>query len=165
MTTPPTLSPRVAIISATSPADVAAARALILEYQASLGVDLVYQHFDDEIASLATMYGPPRGALYLATLDQAPAGCVGVRAFAPEPGCCEMKRLYVAPAARGHGLGRRLAVQSMTAARGLGYTRMRLDTLPTMQEAQGLYVALGFRDIPPYRHSPVPGTRFLEADL
>lgn len=162
-TLPP--SPRVVVAAATSPAAIAAVRELILEYQASLGVDLVYQHFDDEIASLATMYGPPQGALYLATLDEAPVGCVGVRAFAPEPGCCEMKRLYVAPAARGHGLGRRLAVQSMTAARALGFTHMRLDTLPSMHGAQALYVALGFRDIPPYRHSPVPGTRFLEAAL
>lgn len=157
--------PRVVIASATLPGDLAAARALILEYQASLGVDLAYQHFADEIASLATMYGPPQGALYLATLDDTPAGCVGMRPFTPESRCCEMKRLYVMPAARGHGLGRRLALQSMAAARALGYTRMRLDTLPTMQDAQGLYVALGFRDIPPYRHSPVPGTRFLEADL
>lgn len=156
---------RTAITEARTPEAIAAARALILEYQASLGVDLAFQHFEDEIAALATMYGPPEGALYLATLDGAPVGCVGVRPFAPVPGCCEMKRLYVAPAARGHGLGRRLAQQSMAAARALGYTRMRLDTLPTMQDAQALYVALGFRDIPAYRHSPVPGTRFLEAVL
>lgn len=156
---------RTAITEARTPEAIAAARALILEYQASLGVDLAFQHFEDEIAALATMYGPPEGALYLATLDGVPVGCVGVRPFAPVPGCCEMKRLYVAPAARGHGLGRRLAQQSMAAARALGYTRMRLDTLPTMQDAQALYVALGFRDIPAYRHSPVPGTRFLEAVL
>lgn len=161
--TPP--SPRVVVAAATSPADIAAVRAMILEYRASLGVDLVYQHFDDEIASLDTMYGPPQGALYLATLDAAPVGCVGVRAFTPEPGCCEMKRLYVAPAARGHGLGRHLAVLAMVAARALGYSRMRLDTLPSMQDAQALYVALGFRDIAPYRLSPVAGTRFLEAAL
>jgi putative acetyltransferase len=156
---------RVDVTEARAPEAIAAARALILEYQASLGVDLAFQHFDDEIAALATMYGPPEGALYLATLDGAPVGCVGVRPFAPVPGCCEMKRLYVAPAARGHGLGRRLARQAMTAARALGYSRMRLDTLPTMQGAQALYETLGFREIPAYRHSPVPGTRYLEAAL
>ena len=156
---------RVVIVEAVSAEARAAARDLILEYQASLGVDLAYQHFLDEIASLAPMYGPPAGALCLATLDQAPVGCVGVRPFAPAPGRCEMKRLYVAPAARGHGLGRQLAVRAMAAARALGYTYMRLDTLPSMQEAQALYEALGFRDIPSYRHSPVPGTRYLEAVL
>ena len=158
-------APRIEVTEARTPDAIAAARALILEYQASLGLDLGFQHFDDEIATLATMYGPPEGALYVATLDGAPVGCVGVRPFAPVPGCCEMKRLYVAPAARGHGLGRRLAQQSMIAARALGYTHMRLDTLPTMQDAQALYDALGFRDIPAYRHSPVAGTRYLEAVL
>jgi putative acetyltransferase len=143
---------RTDVTAARTPADIAAARALILEYQASLGVDLAFQHFDDEIAALATMYGPPEGALYLATLDGVPVGCVGVR-------------LYVAPAARGHGLGRRLALQSMTAARALGYSRMRLDTLPAMQDAQALYETLGFHEIPAYRHSPVPGTRYLEVVL
>lgn len=156
---------RTAVTEACTPAAIAAARVLILEYQGSLGLDLAYQHFDDEVAALATMYGPPEGALYLATLDGLPVGCVGVRPFASVPGCCEMKRLYVAPAARGHGLGRRLAQQSMSAARALGYTRMRLDTLPAMQDAQTLYETLGFREIPAYRHSPVPGTRYLEAVL
>lgn len=156
---------RTDVAEARTPVDVAAARALILEYQASLGVDLAFQQFDHEIAALATMYGPPGGVLYLATLDGVPVGCVGVRPFAPVPGCCEMKRLYVAPAARGLGLGRRLALRSMSAARALGYTRMRLDTLPAMQDAQALYETLGFREIPAYRHSPVPGTRYLEAVL
>ena len=158
-------APRIEVTEARTPESLAAARALILEYQASLGIDLGFQHFDDEIASLATMYGPPAGALYVATLDGAPVGCVGVRPFPPVPGCCEMKRRYVAPAARGHGLGRRLALQSMSAARALGYTHMRLDTLPTMQNAQALYDALGFREIPAYRHSPVAGTRYLEVLL
>lgn len=156
---------RTAVTEACTTDAIAAARALILEYQASLGLDLAFQSFDDELAALATMYGPPEGTLYLATLDGVPVGCVGVRPFAPVPGCCEMKRLYVAPAARGHGLGRRLAQQSMTAARALGYTRMRLDTLPAMRDAQALYETLGFREIPAYRHSPVPGTRYLEAVL
>lgn len=155
----------IVVTAATTPADVAVARTLILDYQASLGVDLGYQRFDDEIATLDTTYGPPEGALFLATLHGTPAGCVGVRAFPLVPGCCEMKRLYVVPAARGHGLGRRLAQRAMAAARALGYVRMRLDTLPSMREAQALYEALGFVDIPPYRYSPVEGTRFLEVLL
>ena len=148
---------------ARTPDDVAAARELILEYQASLDVDLAFQHFADEIASLATTYGPPAGALLLATVDGAPAGCVGVRPFAP--GCCEMKRLYVRPSARGHRLGRYLAQRAMAAARALGYTHMRLDTLPSMHGAQALYLSLGFYEIAPYRDNPVVGTRYLEAAL
>ncbi len=155
--------PAVIVRDARTPDDVAAARVLILEYQASLGVDLAFQHFAEEVASLATTYGPPGGALLLATVDGAPAGCVGVRPLTP--GCCEMKRLYVRPAARGHHLGRHLAERAMTAARALGYTRMRLDTLPSMQGAQALYATLGFYEIAPYRENPVPGTRFLEAAL
>ncbi|MEZ5421248.1 MAG: GNAT family N-acetyltransferase [Vicinamibacterales bacterium] len=154
---------RLAIVAAVDADQIDAVRTLILEYQASLGVDLGFQQFDDEIAALATMYGPPDGALFLATLDDAPAGCVGVRRF--EPGCCEMKRLYVRPSARRLHLGQRLADRAIEAARGLGYHRMRLDTLPSMRQAQEMYVAMGFREIPPYRHSPVPGTRCLEIQL
>jgi len=157
-------APAVLIVrDARSPDDVAAARALILEYQASLGLDLSFQHFADEIASLSTTYGPPTGALLFATVDGAPAGCVGVRPCAPA--CCEMKRLYVRPAARGHHLGRHLAERALAAARALGYTHMRLDTLPSMQGAQALYLSLGFYEIAPYRDNPVPGTRYLEAAL
>jgi len=156
-------APGIAIVEVRTPGDFDAARALILDYQASLGLDLAFQHFADEVAALATMYGPPGGALFIATRDGVAVGCVGVRACAA--GICEMKRLYVVPAARGLRLGRQLAERSMVAARALGYSRMRLDTLPSMQDAQALYVALGFRDIPPYRHSPVAGTRFLEAAL
>ena len=157
-------APRAADVrEARSPDDVAAVRALILEYQASLDVDLSFQHFADEIASLATIYGPPAGALLLATVAGAPAGCVGVRPLTLK--CCEMKRLYVRPAARGHQLGRHLAERAMAAARALGYTHMRLDTLPSMHGAQALYLALAFYEIAPYRDNPVPGTRYLEAVL
>ena len=157
-------APAVLIVrDARTPDDAAAARELILEYQASLGVDLAFQHFADEIASLAIAYGPPAGSLLLATVDGAPAGCVGVRPLTP--GCCEMKRLYVRPAARGHHLGRHLAERAMASARALGYTHMRLDTLPSMHGAQALYLTLGFYEIAPYRENPVPGTRYLEAAL
>lgn len=155
--------PGVEIRDATSPDDVAAVRALIVEYQASLGVDLEFQHFSDELVHLSAVYGPPGGLLLLARVDGAPVGCIGVRRL--DDHACEMKRLYVAPAGRGRGLGRDLARRAMAAAMATGYTVMRLDTLPMMRAAQALYESLGFRDVPPYCDNPVPGTRFLEARL
>ena len=101
--------------------------------------------------------------LGLPTLDGLSVGCVGMRRF--DATCCEMKRLYVRPQGRGHGLGRALAVRAMDAARAAGYAAMRLDTLPSMRDAQALYERLGFRDVAPYRANPVAGTRFLEATL
>lgn len=143
--------------------DHAAVRALIVEYVASLGVDLEFQHFSHEIAHLAEVYGPPDGVLVLARVDGVGVGCVGVRRLDDE--ACEMKRLYVAPAGRGRGLGRRLAKYAMAWARSHGYGRMRLDTLPQMHAAQALYATLGFVDVAPYRANPVAGSRFLEARL
>ncbi|MFN7979761.1 MAG: GNAT family N-acetyltransferase [Vicinamibacterales bacterium] len=159
--TPP--SARIAITPAVSPEALVAVRAIVEEYQRSLGIDLEFQGFSHELAHLGEMYGPPDGALFLATLDGVPAGCVGVRRF--DARCCEMKRLYVRPEGRGHGLGRALAVRAMDAGRAAGYAAMRLDTLPSMRDAQALYERLGFRDVPPYRENPVAGTRFLEATL
>jgi ribosomal protein S18 acetylase RimI-like enzyme len=154
---------RLEIAEAHSADDLDAARALIREYQASLGIDLEFQHFSDEVARLGEIYGPPGGVLLLARIGGVAVGCVGVRPL--EPPSCEMKRLYVAPAGRGRGLGRELTVRAMAAARLRGYTVMRLDTLPSMRIAQELYATLGFRDVPPYRDNPVTGTRFLEAAL
>lgn len=153
----------IAIAPAVRADDLVAVRALIEVYVGSLGVDLEFQHFSHEIAHLDEVYGPPDGVLVLARVDGAPVGCVGVRRLGD--GVCEMKRLYVAPAGRGHGLGRRLAEYVMSWARDHGYVRMRLDTLPDMHEAQALYSTLGFVDVPPYRDNPVAGSRFLEARL
>lgn len=153
----------VTIAEAASTEDLEAARALIREYQVSLGIDLEFQQFSEELAGLGEMYGPPRGVLLVARLDGVPVGCVGVRPL--DPPACEMKRLYVAPAGRGRGLGRELAVRAMAAARARGYATMRLDTLPAMHAAQALYATLGFRDVPAYCDNPVEGTRFLEAVL
>ena len=157
------LDARVEIAPAASPGELAAVRALIEEYQRSLGVDLEFQGFSHELAHLGEMYGPPDGALFLAVLAGVPIGCVGVRRF--DARCCEMKRLYVRPQGRGHGVGRRLAERAMDAGRAAGYAAMRLDTLPTMGDAQALYERLGFRDVAAYRANPVAGTRFLEAVL
>lgn len=155
------MSPRIA--PASGPADIAAARELFREYADRLGVDLCFQGFESELATLPGRYAPPSGRLLLAWHEDVPAGCVALREL--EPGICEMKRLYVCPAARGHGLGRALAERAIAEGRAAGYLAMRLDTLPAMREAQGLYAALGFREIEPYTRNPVADVRFLELRL
>ena len=151
------------IVPAVTPDDIDAVRMLMRSYQASLGIDLEFQQFGFELEHLRETYGPPDGLLLLARLDGEAVGCIGVRRL--EDRACEMKRLYVAPAGRGRGLGRELAKRAMAGARDMGYLVMRLDTLPSMAAAQALYHSLGFSDVPPYRDNPIDGSRFLEATL
>lgn len=153
----------VLVRPATSAGDLAEARRLFKEYEASLDVDLRYQGFEQELADLPGVYAPPRGRLLLAADDSVPAGCVALRPLGGD--VCEMKRLYVCPAARGRRVGRLLAETVIREARLIGYSRMRLDTLPSMKEALALYRALGFEEIAPYYASPVAGTRFMELAL
>jgi len=147
-------------IRAAAEDDLASVRDLLHEYEASLGVSLDFQGFADEVARLPGAYAPPGGALLVASDE---AGCVALRRIDEQT--CELKRLYVRPAWRGHGLGRQLTLAALDRARELGYRHVRLDTLPGMERAQALYAELGFREIAPYRTNPVPGARFLELDL
>ena len=143
--------------------DVASVRSLFVEYQAGLGVDLCFQGFDEELAGLPGDYAAPGGCLLVAREDGEPVACVALRRLGAKT--CEMKRLYVRPSHRGLGLGRALAKAVIAEARRIGYTRMRLDTLPSMEEAAALYERLGFREIEPYTVNPVPGARFLQLEL
>jgi len=146
--------------------DILAVTALFREYAASLNVDLCFQGFEAELAGLPGAYGPPGGALLLAVEAGSgrAAGCVALRPTA-EAGVCEMKRLYVSPGGRGHGLGRRLAEAVIAEGARLGYRSLRLDTLPEMAGAQALYRTLGFVPVDAYYDTPVQGTIFLSRPL
>jgi len=144
-------------------ADFAAARDLFEEYAAALKIDLCFQDFAAELSRLPEIYAPPTGCLLLVREGDRPVGCGAVRRLSPD--CCEMKRLYVRPDARGANLGRLLAEGLLTKARTLGYARMLLDTLGEMIPAQTLYRSLGFRETAPYYRNPLSGVVYMELDL
>jgi putative acetyltransferase len=153
----------VKFIQVESATHVAQARELFQEYEASLGICLCFQNFEEELASLPGDYAPPQGRLLLALDGAQITGCVALRQIDGET--CEMKRLYVRPAFRGQGVGRELATTIIEQARSIGYVRMRLDTLSSMKEAIALYQSLGFLPTEPYRHNPIEGAIFMELGL
>lgn len=155
------ISPVVADV-ARRPDLLPAARALFTEYQQAIGVDLCFQGFAEELRELPGAYAPPRGRLFVA-LAPDPVACVALRPLSDDT--AEMKRLYVRPAARHHGLGRQLATLAVEEARAAGYARLRLDTLDTMIPAITLYRSLGFLPTAPYRPNPLPGPLFFELAL
>jgi len=160
-------TPPVTLLTATGPEHLAVLRELFQEYADSLSIDLCFQQFDTELATLPGDYAEPRGAVLLALVDGAPAGCCALRPLdaADYPNASEMKRLYVRKAFRGFGLGRQLAEATLDAARQRGYASVLLDTLDDMESARALYTDLGFAEIPPYYHNPIPGAHYLKVDI
>jgi ribosomal protein S18 acetylase RimI-like enzyme len=153
------------ISRAASSEDLKVVARLFESYAATLPVDLAYQDFAQELAGLPGKYSSPTGALLLARdADGSALGCVALRGLSL-PGCCEMKRLYLEPAARGRGLGRALTVAVIEEAKLLGYDELRLDTLASMTAAQALYRQLGFEVIAPYYEPTPAGTVFMALTL
>lgn len=145
------------------PKDLEHVVAIFREYVASPSVSLGFQDYEPEFASLPGKYAAPDGRLLLAWKSGAVVGCAALRKV--DRSICEMKRVYIRPAARGEGLGRLLVESILAEARDAGYSRICLDVLPEFVAAQGIYESLGFRPAPPITFNPVPGTKFLGLDL
>ncbi len=144
-------------------ADVPAVRNMMREYVDWIALDLAFQEIDGELAGLPGEYAPPSGALFVVPDGDRLVAMIGLRPL--DGTICEMKRLFVRPAARGQGLAKQLIARVMDEARRLGYAEIRLDTLPMMGDAQALYAAMGFADIEPYYDTPIAGTRFMAKRL
>ena len=151
------------VVHARTPAEIEDARSIFKEYQSSVGVDLCFQDFEQELKQLPGEYSEPRGCILLALVESKLAGCVALRPLSSD--ICEMKRMYVRPSFRGQGLGRILAQDIIAEARKRRYRKMRLDSLSSMREALSLYESLGFVQIDAYRLNPVEGAVFLELNL
>ena len=166
---------REAIRPARSRRDLESARALFVEYATSIKVDLCFQDFERELATLPGAYAPPRGRLLLAGGPDAAFGCIALRPLASGCGCGstgaesagrgEVKRLYVQPMRRGERWGERLARELLDQARAIGYRELKLDTLDWMAEARALYASLGFRECAPYYRNPLAGAVYMSLSL
>jgi putative acetyltransferase len=160
-------SPSVQFITPVTAAQLTETRVIFREYAEQLGIDLCFQNFDAELTGLPGDYASPQGALLLALVDGRIAGCCALRPLGSVdyPNAAEMKRLYVRDDFRRIGLGRQLAEEVLDAARVAGYHSVLLDTLNDMESARALYAELGFEEIPPYYHNPIPGAHYLKVDL
>ncbi|HEY3304145.1 MAG TPA: GNAT family N-acetyltransferase [Candidatus Binatia bacterium] len=151
------------IFEATTRNDFQSARDLFEQYAKSLGFDLGFQDFAAELQNLPGEYALPNGCIVLARQNENVVGCVALRKW--DETISEMKRLYLIPEARGKGIGRKLAEAVILRAKEMGYRRMRLDTVSSMEAANNLYVSLGFRPIPAYRYNPLKGAQYYELFL
>lgn len=139
------------------------AKELFNEYAASLNVDLCFQNFSQELENVRKLYDKPTGTLLVVYKSGVPVGCVGVRRF--DDATAELKRMYVRPECRGLNIGKELLDRALSAAKELGYSKMRLDTLSSMTRAQKLYESFGFASIPAYYLNPLEDTIYMEATI
>lgn len=151
------------VLSVESPADLPDVRLLFLGYAAALGNHPSAAGIRADADRLPGRYAPPAGRLYLARLDDSPAGCVALHPLDPATG--EVKRLFVHPDARRRGVARALLERLLVDAAAMGYRCIRLGTLDEMTAAQALYRDLGFVEIPPYNPDELVDTRFFECHL
>ena len=160
-------TPEIELTPVLNANDLAGVRDIFNEYAGTLSVDLDFQDFSTDLATLPGDYASPRGTLLLARVDGAIAGCCALRPMdgSDYTNAAEMKRLYVRKAFRGFGLGRQLAEAILDEARRSGYSCVLLDTLDDMEAARALYEDLGFEEIPPYYHNPHAGAHYLKVDL
>ena len=160
-------TPSVQLITPSTASELDAVRALFRRYADSLHVDLCFQNFESELATLPGEYAQPRGALLMAMADGVLAGCCALRPLdtVDYPNACEMKRLYVPPEFRKNKIGRQLVEAILECARHAGYACVLLDTLDEMETARALSRDLGFEEIPPYYHNPIEGAHYLMVKL
>ncbi|HSC54706.1 MAG TPA: GNAT family N-acetyltransferase [Phnomibacter sp.] len=154
---------KIEIIEATTAEEFVIAKALFIEYQQFLNVDLCFQQFEKELASLADMYSAPTGSLLLAVQSGKPVGCVALRYKQAQ--VCEMKRLYVQDRCRNSGIGKLLVQELLLKSITLGYKKIILDTLERLSPALHVYTQFGFRDCEPYYGNPLQGVRFMQRVL
>ncbi|MHB8950048.1 MAG: GNAT family N-acetyltransferase [Rhodoferax sp.] len=160
-------TPSIEFIAPATHDELNTLRGMLREYAQALRIDLCFQGFEAELAELPGDYAAPRGAILMATVNEEVAGCCALRPLdtADYPNACEMKRLYVRPALRRHGVGRQLAEAILDCARVAGYDCVLLDTLNDMESARALYQDLGFEEIEPYYYNPIEGAHYLKVNL
>lgn len=159
--------PSVEFSTPTTGSEIEEVRAIFQEYAKSIKVDLCFQNFDRELATLPGEYVEPRGALLMARVSGQLVGCCALRPLdnVDYPNACEMKRLYVRRAFRKQGIGRQLVEAILDCARQANYDCVLLDTLSDMESARALYQDLHFEEIPPFYHNPIEGAHYLKVQL
>lgn len=143
--------------------DYTEAAVLFKEYAAWLNIDLGFQHFEEELRELKTIYTKPYGGIILCSNGREYIACAGIRKIYAQN--AELKRMFVKPSFRGKGIASTLLKMALQLANDCGYKKVKLDTLNTMLPAMALYKKFGFKEIPAYYHNPNPAAVYFEIIL